>query len=120
MAQAGQRVALVDADLRRPTVAMYLGLEGNVGLTTELIGSADSQELLQPWGRDELYVLASGQIPPNPSELLGSAAMKELLLKLEAEFDAVIIDAPPLIPVTDATVLAQLVGGVILVVGAGR
>lgn len=120
MAQAGQRVALVDADLRRPTVATYLGLEGNAGLTTTLIGSADAEALLQPWGRDELYVLTSGQIPPNPSELLGSAAMAELLLKLEAEFDAVIIDAPPLIPVTDATVLAQVVGGVILVVGAGK
>lgn len=120
MAQAGQRVALVDADLRRPSVAAYLGLEGNAGLTTELIGSAESHDLLQPWGPDDLYVLTSGQIPPNPSELLGSAEMRELLLKLEAEFDTVIIDAPPLIPVTDASVLAQIVGGVILVVGAGK
>lgn len=120
LAQDGKRVVLVDADLRRPSVATYLGLEGSAGLTTALIGSADVQGLLQPWGTDALYVLTSGQIPPNPSELLGSEAMRELLLKLEAEFDAIVIDVPPLIPVTDAAVLARYVGGVVLVVGAGK
>lgn len=118
LSQAGQRVALIDADLRRPMVASYLGLEGSVGLTTALIGSADVEDLLQPWGDGGLYVLTSGQIPPNPSELLGSEAMNELIHRLGTAFDSVIIDAPPLIPVTDATVLAQHVGGVVLVVGA--
>ncbi|MCC9205432.1 polysaccharide biosynthesis tyrosine autokinase [Arthrobacter sp. zg-Y769] len=120
MAQAGKRVALVDADLRRPMVASYLGLESSAGLTTALVGSADVEELLQPWGPNELYVLTSGQLPPNPSELLGSEAMSGLLGKLEATFDAVIIDAPPLIPVTDGTVLAQKVGGVVIVAGASK
>lgn len=120
LAQAGKRVVLVDADLRRPMVANYLGLEANAGLTTALLGSAEVEDLLQPWGDDDLYVLTSGQVPPNPSELLGSAAMTELVQKLEATFDSVIIDAPPLIPVTDATVLAQVVGGVALVVGAAK
>ncbi len=120
MAQAGQTVALIDADLRRPRVYDYLGLEGNVGLTTALIGTAQVNDLLQHWGDDEMYVLTSGQIPPNPSELLGSRSMKELITQLEAEFDAVIIDAPPLLPVTDAAVLAQHVGGVVLVAGATR
>lgn len=120
MAQAGQRVVLVDADLRRPMVASYLGLEGSAGLTTALIGAADVEDLLQPWGNDDLHVLSSGQIPPNPSELLGSAAMSQLINRLEQTFDAVIIDAPPLIPVTDATVLTQRVGGVVLVVGSGK
>lgn len=120
LAQAGKRVVLVDADLRRPMVANYLGLEPNAGLTTALLGTADVEDLLQPWGDDDLHVLTSGQIPPNPSEILGSAAMTELVQKLEATFDSVIIAAPPLIPVTDATVLAQVVGGVALVVGAAK
>jgi capsular exopolysaccharide synthesis family protein len=101
-------------------VAEYLGLEGNAGLTTALIGQADMDDLLQPWGDDNLFVLTSGQIPPNPSELLGSEAMRELILRLESTFDAVIIDAPPLLPVTDAAVLAQQVGGVVLVVGSQK
>jgi len=120
MAQAGQAVCLIDADLRRPMVSEYLGIDRNAGLTTALIGHADVKELLQPWGEDELFVLASGQIPPNPSELLGSKVMRELLEDLEQVFDTVIIDAPPLLPVTDAAVLSQHVGGVILVVGSQK
>lgn len=119
MAQAGQRVVLIDADLRRPMVANYLGLEAQAGLTTALVGTAEVEDLLQPWGNDSLYVLASGQIPPNPSELLGSESMSLLVERLESMFDVVIVDAPPLIPVTDATVLSQIAGGVILVVGVG-
>lgn len=120
MSQSGLKVVLVDADLRRPTVAEYLGLEGNAGLTTALVGEATVHDLLQPWGNEGMHVLTSGRIPPNPSELLGSASMSKLLTTLEEEFDVVIIDAPPLIPVTDASVLAQRVGGVLLVVGAGK
>jgi capsular exopolysaccharide synthesis family protein len=95
----------------------YLGLDRNAGLTTAFIGSVDVNDLLQPWGDDNLYVLASGQIPPNPSELLGSEEMHLLISRLEAAFDTIIIDAPPLLPVTDAAVLSQHVGGVVLVVG---
>lgn len=120
IAQAGQTVALIDADLRRPMIAEYLGLERQVGLTTALVGDADVNELLQPWGENELYVLASGQIPPNPSELLGSDEMRSLIVRLEEAFDSVIIDAPPLLPVTDAAVLAQHAGGVLLVVGSQK
>lgn len=116
-AQAGQRVLLVDADLRRPMVGEYLGLDRSVGLTTALLGAVDVKDLLQPWGADGLEVLTSGQIPHNPSELLGSNAMVELISQLEAQFDTVIIDAPPLLPVTDAAILAQHVGGVAIVVG---
>jgi capsular exopolysaccharide synthesis family protein len=118
MAESGQTVALVDADLRRPMIADYLGLEKGAGLTTVLIGDADLNDVLQPWGSNELYVLTSGRIPPNPSELLGSAAMQDLIERLESVFDAVVIDAPPLLPVTDAAVLSRSVGGVVLVVGA--
>lgn len=117
LAQAGQSVALVDADLRRPMVGEYLGLDRTVGLTTALIGQGELGDVLQSWGEDNLFVLTSGQIPPNPSELLGSHQMRTLLARLEEMFDAVIIDAPPLLPVTDSAVLSQLVGGVVLVVG---
>ncbi|MFJ4226076.1 polysaccharide biosynthesis tyrosine autokinase [Paenarthrobacter nicotinovorans] len=120
LAQAGQTVCLIDADLRRPMVNDYLGLDRNAGLTTALVGSADVNDLLQPWGTDSLYVLTSGQIPPNPSELLGSAEMKNLIGRLESAFDSVVIDAPPLLPVTDAAVLSQHVGGVVVVVGAQK
>lgn len=120
LAQSGQSVALVDADLRRPRVHEYLGLERNAGLTTALIGRAAVTELLQPWGEDSLWVLTSGEIPPNPSELLGSDAMSTLIDSLEDSFDVVIIDAPPLLPVTDAAVLAQKVSGVVVVVGSSR
>lgn len=120
MSQSGQSVVLVDADLRRPSVGALLGLPNAAGLTTALIGQADVNELLQPWGDGNLYVLTSGQIPPNPSELLGSTTMKDLIENLEEVFDAVIIDAPPLLPVTDAAVLAPQVGGVVMVVGSAK
>ncbi|QDG68084.1 polysaccharide biosynthesis tyrosine autokinase [Pseudarthrobacter sp. NIBRBAC000502772] len=120
LAQSGQSVCLVDADLRRPMIDEYLGLARGAGLTTALVGTVDVSELLQPWGDDNLYVLTSGQIPPNPSELLGSAEMTDLVTRLENSFDTVIIDAPPLLPVTDAAVLSQLVGGVVVVVGVQK
>lgn len=120
ISQAGRSVCLVDADLRRPMVHEYLGMDRNAGLTTALVGEADVNDLLQLWGDDNLYVLTSGQIPPNPSELLGSEEMKHLLGRLEDVFDFVVIDAPPLLPVTDAAVLAQHVGGVVVIVGTQK
>ncbi|WP_235835586.1 MULTISPECIES: polysaccharide biosynthesis tyrosine autokinase [Arthrobacter] len=120
LSQAGQTVCLVDADLRRPMVDDYLGLDRNAGLTTALVGAADVNDLIQPWGDSDLYVLTSGQIPPNPSELLGSDEMKNLITRLEHVFDTVIVDAPPLLPVTDAAVLSQHVGGVVVVIGSQK
>ncbi len=120
LADAGGRVALVDADLRRPSVARYMGLEGSAGLTTVLIGQAELADVVQPWGEGGLDVLTSGVIPPNPSEMLGSAAMGRLLDRLTAEYDHVIIDAPPLLPVTDAAILAKLSGGALVIAGAQR
>ncbi|WP_231369826.1 polysaccharide biosynthesis tyrosine autokinase [Arthrobacter sp. 135MFCol5.1] len=120
ISQSGQTVCLIDADLRRPMVGEYLGLDRSAGLTTALIGAAEVDELLQPWGEGSLFVLTSGQIPPNPSELLGSQDMGSLVARLEEAFDVVIIDAPPLLPVTDAAVLSQHVGGVVVVVGTQK
>jgi succinoglycan biosynthesis transport protein ExoP len=120
LADAGTRVALVDADLRRPSIAEYMGLEGHVGLTTVLIGKASVQDVVQPWGSGYLHVLPSGQVPPNPSELLGSRAMANLLEQLTQLFDIVLIDTPPLLPVTDAAILAKMTGGALVVVGAEK
>lgn len=120
LADAGSRVALVDADLRRPSVAKYMGLEGAAGLTTVLIGRASAEDVIQPWGNGSLHVLPSGQVPPNPSELLGSRAMAQLLTELAAKYDVVLIDTPPLLPVTDAAILARLTSGALVVVGADK
>jgi capsular exopolysaccharide synthesis family protein len=120
LAQAGIRVALVESDLRRPKVAEYLGVEGAVGLTSVLIGRATLDQALQTWGRSGLSVLASGPIPPNPSELLGSGHMVALLNQLKQRFDVVIIDAPPLLPVTDAAVLSRICDGAVIVVRYGK
>jgi tyrosine-protein kinase len=120
LADAGARVILVDADLRRPSIAEYLGIEGGVGLTTVLIGRAQVEDVVQPLGRTSLDLLPAGQIPPNPSELLGSTAMAELLEQLSTSYDMVLLDSPPLLPVTDAVVLSNLAGGALVVVGVDR
>jgi succinoglycan biosynthesis transport protein ExoP len=120
LADAGARVILVDADLRRPSIAEYLGIEGGVGLTTVLIGRAQVEDVLQPLGKTTLDLLPAGQIPPNPSELLGSTAMADLLEQLSTSYDMVLLDSPPLLPVTDAVVLSNLAGGALVVVGVDR
>lgn len=120
IAQSGQRVVLVDADLRLPSVASATGLEGSVGLTTVLIGRTTLTEATQHWGSGGLSVLTSGPLPPNPTELLGSEAMQNLIQELEAEYDMVILDAPPVLPVADAAILTRHTDGVLLVVGATR
>lgn len=120
LADAGKRVALIDADLRKPTVADYLGIEGGVGLTDVLIGRAAVDDVMLPWAGRSLFVLPAGKIPPNPSELLGSHKMGSFLSALEEDFDVVLCDAPPLLPVTDAAILARLTSGAIMVVSAGR
>ena len=120
LADAGARVLFIDADLRRPKVADYMGVEGAVGLTDVLIGRAELADVIQPWSDGNLFVLPAGQIPPNPSELLGSARMAELIAEFNRQFDVVIFDTPPLLPVTDAAILAKNVGGAIIVVAAGR
>jgi succinoglycan biosynthesis transport protein ExoP len=120
IANSGTRVAIIDADLRRPKLAEYMGLEGAVGLSDVLIGKAKLSDVLQPWGDGNLYVLPAGTIPPNPSELLGSSAMPTLLRELEKHFDIVIVDLPPLLPVTDAAIVSNLTRGTLVVVAAGR
>jgi succinoglycan biosynthesis transport protein ExoP len=117
-AQAGHRVALVDADLRRPKLADVLGLDSTVGLTNLLVADLPLGEALRTHPSLPLDVLASGPPPPNPSELLASERFASVLQGLTERFEVVILDAPALLPVTDAAILAQLVSGVILVTRA--
>jgi len=120
LADAGHKVVLIDADLRRPKLANYFDIEGAVGLSDVLIRRATLDDTMQPWGRGLLQILPAGAIPPNPSELLGSVVMQKLIRGLEQQFDYVLIDAPPLLPVTDGALLARHTGGALVVVAAGR
>ena len=119
LAQGGLRVCVVDADLRRPRVAEVFGLEGAVGLSNVLAGQHDMEDVLVPWHDGMLTVLPAGTCPPNPSELLGSQHMQLLLAKLASSFDVLVIDSPPLLPVSDAVILAQATDGALLVVRHG-
>lgn len=120
LAEAGHHVALVEGDLRRPRVSKYLGLIGSVGLSTVLAGQAKVDEVLQPTRYEGLQAMASGPIPPNPSELLGSEASRAMLVELRSKFDYVIIDGAPLLPVTDSAVLTTHADGALLVTRYGH
>ncbi|MCP2194530.1 polysaccharide biosynthesis tyrosine autokinase [Williamsia deligens] len=119
LVEAGKRVVLVDADLRRPQVDTRTGLLGEVGFTNFLRGDGVLNDLVQPTQVDGLWILASGPKPPNPAELLGARRASDALTELAASFDYVIVDSPPVLPVTDAVVLAQWADGVVLVARAG-
>ena len=117
-AHAGEPAVIVDADLRRPTVAGVFGVDGSVGLTQVLSGQVTLQDALQQVPGSSLMVLPAGRIPPNPSELVGSQRMKQVLAELRESF-MVFVDAPPVLPVTDASLLAVAADGAILVVEVG-
>lgn len=118
LAESGQRVALVDADLRRPAVSRAFDLDGTVGLTQVLSGSVGLHDALQITDVDNLHILSAGETPPNPSELLGSHRMETVIEQLALDH-FVILDAPPLLPVTDAALLTRSADGAVLVVAAG-
>jgi capsular exopolysaccharide synthesis family protein len=121
MAQAGQRVILVDSDLRRPRLQRVFELDNRQGLTDALV--SDGMELngfLQDTAVPNLRVMTSGPLPPNPSELLSSQRMHQLVDRLKAEADVVLFDSPPVMAVTDASILAKQVDGVLLVVDSGQ
>lgn len=118
-AQAGNRVIVVDADLRRPRVHQLLSVSNRQGITNVLAGQVELKDAVQVSG-SQIHVLTSGPIPPNPSELLGSTKMKELVRLLSEHYDIVIIDAPPVNVVTDAAILSTFVDGVILAIASGK
>jgi capsular exopolysaccharide synthesis family protein len=115
-AEFGERVLLIEADLRRPKVADYLELQREVGLSNVLAGQARLEDVIQPFGSTGLSFVGSGPTPPNPSELLGSAQMATVIESLKARYDKVVIDTPPVLPVTDAVVASVFADAVILVI----
>lgn len=117
---AGNRVVVVEADLRRPRITDIMGLERAVGLTSVLTGRTLLTAALQQWVAGGIDVLASGTLPPNPSELLGSENMRRLVDELRKRYDMVLIDTPPLLPVTDAAALAPATDGAIVVCRFGK
>lgn len=119
-AQQGKRVLLIDADLRKPTVHYTFRTENHIGLSNVLTRQTSLEEAVTVTAQDKLWVLPSGPIPPNPSELLGSKGMNNLLEQAKREYDVIILDTPPVLAVTDAQVLSNLADGVVLVVSSGK
>ena len=121
MAQGERRTILVDADLRRPGLHEIFGVANDRGLITMIVEEAALEEPpLIDVGVDNLWLVPSGPLPPNPTDILGSRKMEQVIATLKARADVVLFDAPPVIAVTDATVLGTKVDGVLLVVCAGR
>ena len=119
-AQQGKTVLLVDADLRKPTVHYTFKLPNTIGLTSVLTNQVGITEAVNKTDESNLYVLSSGPIPPNPSELLGSKAMHHFMEQAQEEFDLIIFDTPPVLAVTDAQILGNLCNGSVLVVSSGK
>jgi len=119
-AQQGLKVLLIDADLRKPTGHYTFRLENHIGLTNVLTRQSTLAQAVQESEIPYLSVLTSGPIPPNPSELLASAQMAELLKEMKEQFDMIVFDTPPILAVADAQILANQVDGTILVVSSGK
>jgi polysaccharide biosynthesis transport protein len=116
-AQMGGRVLLIDGDLRRARCHEVLGVHNLIGLTEVLVGQKQASDVIRVLGANGLSFLSAGSVPPNPTELLASRRMQEMLAELAAQYDSVIIDSPPVMPVSDSVVLSRMVDGVVVVVG---
>lgn len=120
MSQLGHRVLLVDADLRRPRLHKMFELSNRIGLVSHLAGGADLDDVMQETAVPNLFVVPSGPIPPNPSELLSSKRMRSAIESMRSMFDFVIFDSPPSLAVTDSTILGVELDGVVLCFRAGK
>jgi non-specific protein-tyrosine kinase len=120
MAQAEQRVLMVDCDLRRPSLHSLFGLSNERGLTSAILEQGEGELPIQATSVPGLSLLASGPLPPRPADLLGSRRMGAMVERLRASADMVLIDTPPVVAVSDAAVLAPQVDGVLLVLQAGH
>ncbi|GAA2177924.1 polysaccharide biosynthesis tyrosine autokinase [Leucobacter tardus] len=120
LAEARSRVLLIDADFRKPRIADLFGVEGAVGLTSVLLGDASFEQARIERKSTTLDLLPAGTVPPNPSEMLASEAMRQLIDAVTPQYDYVIIDSPPILSVADANLTSPLVDGAVLVVDAGR
>lgn len=116
MAQSGRSTVLVECDLRRPRAGIALAMDSSIGVTTILLGKVTLEDAVQKHDASDLHVIGSGAIPPNPAELIQSKAMADFIADLRGRYDMVIIDAPPLLPVTDAALLAAHSDGALMVV----
>lgn len=117
LAEAGERTLLLEGDMRLPTIAARLGLRRAPGLSNVLAGFSEAQEVLQESGLHErLWFISAGDIPPNPSELLGMSGIRDLLAALEKDYDFIVIDLPPVMEVSDPLVASRLTDGMIMVV----
>jgi capsular exopolysaccharide synthesis family protein len=120
MAQSGQRVLLVDTDLRRPRLHKSLGLSRQQGLTNLILGEVEIESVIKTTDIPNLYVLPCGPLPPNPAELLLTKRFHDLIRELEKRYDYILLDSPPLLAVTDGVVLSRLSDGVLLIAQAGK
>ncbi len=118
MAQMGSRTLLVDTDLRRPVIHSIFNLQKDKGITNYLMNRLTFEEIIKPSIIDNLFIVTSGPIPPNPSEILASQEMKNFIREAKEQFDVILFDSPPVIAVTDAAILSADVDGVVLVVKA--
>ncbi|MBP3692388.1 MAG: CpsD/CapB family tyrosine-protein kinase, partial [Clostridia bacterium] len=116
IAEKGKRVLLIDGDLRIPSIAKKMGISSTPGLTDLLMGKGAQVRDFRSNVLENLFIIPSGEIPPNPSELLGSQRMKSILLDLKGNFDYIIIDLPPANVVSDALSVAEFISGMVLVV----
>jgi len=119
-AQQEKKVLLIDADMRKPTVHYTFRLDNLRGLSNVLVGEHSLQEAVNTEVEDNLDILSSGPIPPNPSELLASKRLKELISEAKEVYDIIIFDTPPVLAVTDAQILADSVDGTLLVIRSGK
>lgn len=115
IAETGRRTLIIDADLRHPSVAPLIGIEGSVGLTTVMLHDCSLEDAIQPWGNDHLSILPGGRQSPNPGQLMSSGQLAELLHTVSGQFDLVIVDTPPVLAVSDALWTAPATDGVIVV-----
>ncbi|MFV0557014.1 MAG: CpsD/CapB family tyrosine-protein kinase [Lactovum sp.] len=119
--QQGKKVLFIDADLRKPVVHTNFQVDNRIGLTTVLSGQVDINDAIKTTSvAENLYLLTSGPIPPNPSELLGTATMRKLIQAVSKSFDVVLIDTPPVLAVADAQILAQITDGVFIVASSNQ
>lgn len=115
LAESGRRTLVIDADLRHPSVAPLIGIEGTVGLTTVMLHDCTLDDAVQSWGHDKLSILPAGRMSPNPGQLMSSGQLMELIKTVREEYDQVIVDTPPVLAVSDALWAAPASDGVILV-----
>ena len=120
MAESGKRVILIDCDLRKPSIHKKMGVTNSVGLTNVLVQNVKKEDCMAESTVKNLFILTSGPIPPNPAELLGTKKMRDFIEDLKNEFDMVLIDAPPVLAVTDAQILSTIADGVIFVASYGE